>query len=456
VAIGEPVSLLPGEATKVDALPVLSTLYTGLVTLNDQGGVEMAAAESMTSDDQRNWTVRLRKGWTFHDGSPMTADSFIDAWNWIAYGPNGQANGRFLDRVEGFEQLQAPTGGGTPKATKLTGLVKVDDHTFTVRLKQPFSQFPALVSFIAFIPQPPAFFQDTDPKKTAFRKRPIGNGPYRREGSWKHNQQIEVRRFDAYQGANKPSNRGITFKIFTSPEAMFSAFRADQVDLILRLTSAQLPQIARSYPNNLVERNDATGFTYLSVPLYQKKFSSREIRAAISMAIDRETIASRVFAGLVIPAGAIIAPAAPRHRDDACGETCKLDPEGAKAALQRAGGLTGGLQIFYNAAIGQGDWVKAVATSVQENLGIQAEAVAVSQTTEYLDRAVNHRFTGPFALSWDPDYISPENYMRLPYGTGSHRTGPGSPTDRWTGSSTKVTPRRRSTRPCRSTSRRRT
>ena len=56
----------------------------------------LAVASSIESDDNQTWTITLNEGWTFHDGTDVTAQSFVDAWNWSAYGPNAQLNSYFF------------------------------------------------------------------------------------------------------------------------------------------------------------------------------------------------------------------------------------------------------------------------------------------------------------------------------------------------------------------------
>ena len=121
----------------------------------------MAAAESIKSDDNKVWTVKLKAGWTFHNGEPVNSDSYINAWNHGAYGPNGQNNNYFFERIEGYAELHPtdPDGEGaqkapTPKTKKMTGLAKVDETTFTVTLAAPFADFPAVMGYTAFYPLP--------------------------------------------------------------------------------------------------------------------------------------------------------------------------------------------------------------------------------------------------------------------------------------------------------------
>ncbi|SFT35701.1 extracellular solute-binding protein, family 5 Middle [Geodermatophilus amargosae] len=124
IAIGEPAApLVPGDTMDDAGLQVLDSLWTGLVEYAPDGRVRYTGvAESVESTDNSTWTIRLREGWTFHDGSAVTASSYVDAWNATAYGPNGMTGSYALADVAGYTDLQPPDGGGEPAATELSGL----------------------------------------------------------------------------------------------------------------------------------------------------------------------------------------------------------------------------------------------------------------------------------------------------------------------------------------------
>lgn len=68
---------------------VLDQIYTGLVRYTNDGKVENAVAEKITpNDDATEYTIKLKDGWTFTNGEKVTADSFIDAWNYGAAAKN--------------------------------------------------------------------------------------------------------------------------------------------------------------------------------------------------------------------------------------------------------------------------------------------------------------------------------------------------------------------------------
>ena len=64
-------------------------------------------AESIDSDDGQHWTIKLKDGFTFHNGEPVNAESFLRGWNYAAYGPNATQVGFFFDKVEGYDECRA-------------------------------------------------------------------------------------------------------------------------------------------------------------------------------------------------------------------------------------------------------------------------------------------------------------------------------------------------------------
>ncbi len=121
-----------------------------------------AAAESIESTDNTTWTIKLKDGYTFHNGEKVTADSYIDAWNYGAYGPNGQDNNYFFDKIDGYAALNpadpdadGPAMPPTPPTNELSGLKKVDDATFTVTLSEPFSGLQVRARLHGLLPAAP-------------------------------------------------------------------------------------------------------------------------------------------------------------------------------------------------------------------------------------------------------------------------------------------------------------
>src|SRR5262245_31896014 len=100
IGISEPKHLVPSNTAEVSGGMVLDAIYTPLVDYDkDFRPVDLAGI--VTTNDNKVWTIKIRAGWTFHNGENVTADSYINAWNAGAYGPNAQDSNYFYDKILG-------------------------------------------------------------------------------------------------------------------------------------------------------------------------------------------------------------------------------------------------------------------------------------------------------------------------------------------------------------------
>jgi ABC-type oligopeptide transport system substrate-binding subunit len=411
----EPEHLLPANATTTRDGQILSALFTGLVEYDIQTAEPRnAMAESITSDDQRLWTIRIKTGWTFHNGEPVTARSFVDAWNFAAYAPHANGNAGYFNKVEGYDALQAEK----PTTREMTGLRVVDEATFTVRLADSFSQFPILLGFQAFYPMPRAAYGDV----RAFEEAPIGNGPYEMDGRWRHDESIRLRRFAAYKG-RPPFADAVEFRIYSKQTGGYEDLLADNIDIATEVPPDQLAAAQAEFKAGFVERR-SSAFYYLGFPLWDNAFAKKELRQAISLAIDRKAIVRAIYDRSREPAYSVINPLVPGSRPDAC-KLCDYDPARARQLLAAAGGFTGPLHLWFSTSAENQPAMEAVANMLRTNLGITDIRFEVLDFAQFLSLVKARKVTGPFFSSWLMDYPSPHTYIAPLYtgGAATNRTG---------------------------------
>src|SRR5690606_17135865 len=100
VAWGEPENpLIPANTNEVNGGQVLNNMFAGLVYYKADGSWDYDAAESIESDDYINWTIKLKADQKFSDGTPVTADSFVKAWQWAASNPDLLNQWWFIDAI---------------------------------------------------------------------------------------------------------------------------------------------------------------------------------------------------------------------------------------------------------------------------------------------------------------------------------------------------------------------
>ncbi|MDQ3641375.1 MAG: ABC transporter substrate-binding protein, partial [Actinomycetota bacterium] len=391
--IGEPEHLIPGNTNETSGGEVLDALYTGLISYDPETSQPvydgLAVADGITSEDQKVWTIKLNEGWTFHNGEPVTAQSFADAWNFTAFGPNANGNSYFFENVEGYADLQPKKEGAEPKAEEMSGLKVVDDTTLEVTLTAPFSQYPLTVGYTAFYPMAEECLADTK----ACEETPIGTGPFMMDGAWDHNQGINVVKYPEYQGEPAKAD-GVEFKIYADVNTAYNDLLGGGLDIMDSLPPEKVSDAKANFPDRFIER-ESSSFTYIGFPLFDERFQNPDLRKAFSMAIDRETIIDQIFNGAFTPAKSVVSPVVAGSREDPCGEPCSFNPEMAKQLFDQAGGFDGTLTLWFNSGAGHDRWMEAVANFLRKNLGIQDIKFTQQDFAEYLANLDDEKVDGP-------------------------------------------------------------
>lgn len=406
----EPAFLVPTAANDEPSILVIRQLYRGLVKYNAESGApELDLAESIESEDNQTWTIKVKDGHTFTNGEPVDADAFLRAWNYAGNINNAQNNAYFMNRIEGFDEMQAE---GAAKDATFSGLTKVDDMTFEVKLAQPFSGFEAVLGYSGFFPVAQECLDDFD----TCNETPIGNGPYMIDGEWEHNVQIKLTRNEDYAGEDTGKADNLIYRIFDSVDTAYAAFQGGELDVMYTVPPNKLAEVKQNYSDSLLQQ-PSDSFTYLGMPLYQKQFDNKQLRQAFSMAIDRQAIIDAIFDGALSPATGFVAPSFDGYREGLC-EYCEYNPEEAKKLFDEAGGFDGKLQLWANGGAGHEEWLQAVGDGFKSTFGIDYDLkVDITDFGQYLELADNFEFTGPFRLGWGPDYPVMETYLAPLYGT---------------------------------------
>lgn len=417
IYIAEPENpLVPGNTTESEGSQVLEALFTPLVTFNDDdNSVEYnGVAESVESEDNTTWTITLKDGWTFHDGTPVTAESYTKAWSYNALSTNAFGASYFFDNVVGYDDLQG-TDGAEPAATELSGLEVVDETTFTVELDEPFAIFPLTLGYLAFDPLPEAFYADPD----AFGARPIGNGPFMATEDFVPGQGFTVSKYEDYAGDNAAQSEGVQFKVYTEVSTGYNDVQAGGLDVMLDLPEDAWATARDTFGENYAERA-RPDITSLGFPTYDPRFQDPNVRKAFSMAIDRQAIATAIFTDTRTPAGSFASPVVDGYREDACGASCELDADEANRLLDEAGfDRSQPVELWFNAGAGHDSWMTAVGNQIRENLGVDYALRGDLQFAQYLPLQDAQGMTGPFRSGWIMDYPSIYNFLSPTYSSSA-------------------------------------
>jgi oligopeptide transport system substrate-binding protein len=409
--------LIPGNTNEQCGSYVVVPITAKLIRYN----VENAApindiAESIETTDNRLFTVKL-KPYKFHDGTDVKAKNFVDAWNYTAYGPNGQGNSYFFGPVAGYAATQCPDADckQDPKSKTMSGLKVVDDKTFTIKTSEPVSNLPVRLGYNAFAPLPDSFFED--PK--AYEAKPIGAGPFKLDS--KTNTEFVLTKFADYGGDAKPNVDKVTIRIYQDSAAAYADVVANNLDYLDTIPPDQL--VGEAFKDDLPDRwlqTDAGRFTSVTFSAWDPQMKNVELRKALSMAIDRNLIADKVFNGTVTPATGWVSPVVDGYKADACGENCAFDAAKAKSAYDAAGGYKGTLTMTYNAdnAINK-SYSEAICNSIKNAVGADCRAVPTVDFATFQNKLDAKELKGIFRSGWVMDYPSIENFLTPLYAKGA-------------------------------------
>ncbi|MGH3094880.1 MAG: peptide ABC transporter substrate-binding protein [Streptosporangiales bacterium] len=418
-SLGEPAELIPGNASESEGNAVDRLLFSALTTVDAKTGEAVnLVAKSVTSSDQKNWTIKIRDGWTFHNGEPVTAQSFAGAWNAVL------RNGWYTtERFTGLLRIKGSERVVKHRAKTMSGVKVVDDSTLMVHLEAPNINFPLILGYHGFFPMPESVVKKGDWK--SYREKPIGNGPYKMAEPWNHNETVTLEKFGDYTGPDAGKADKITFKIYSDPNTAYNDVTAGNLDVSTNIPDARVASAPQDLAGGFLT-HQSSSFTYLGFPLWLDQYSDARARKAISMAIDREAIVHKVLNGTASPAQSLVTPLIKLgHRDDACGELCEYHPAKARQLWKQSGyDSSKPVALWYNTGSGNEGWVEAVAHQLHNILGVKT-TLKGQQWTQYLQTTRGHKVTGPYRLGWVEDYPSPVDYLAPLYGTGAASNGTG-------------------------------
>lgn len=416
--------LVPGATSETCGGNVIDAFTAKLIHYNTETAApEMDIAESIETTDNQTFTVKLKAGYKFQDGTDVKAKNFVDAWNYTAYGPNAQAGSYFMGVIEGVGDMQCGTNADgesdcenqKPKAETATGLTVVDDTSFTIKTTEKVSNLPVRLGYSAFAPLPDSFF--ADPK--AYEAKPVGAGPFQVESI--STTETVLTKFADYSGAQKPQVDKITFRIYQSEEAAYADVVANNLDYTDNIPTDQ--RIDEQYVNDLPDRNlvrESLRFANITFSSTDAQLKDNlKLRQALSVAVDRNLIAQQIFGNTVKPADGWVSPVVEGYKAGVCGEWCTFDAAKAKSLYDEAGGYKGVLTLTINGDGGHGPWAEAACNSIKNSTGADCRVNTLPDFAQFNKFIDGGDWNGMVRSGWQGDYPSIENFLAPIYATGA-------------------------------------
>lgn len=306
-----PATLDPRNAMDAGGMRLTGLLFSSIVRLGPDLEI-IGEAASQWSYKNLTYSFTLRPGLQFvgEDGKPFPVTKDDIEFSLETF----RTSGRFANSLEPIASAEATydvaTGG-----------------TLTIKLKTYSATLLTDLTPVKILPK-----KIVTEKGDAFRDHPVGSGPFRFVSADANEIRLQANPTCAYA---QPKIENVAFKIVREDNTRFLKVMKGELDLVQQ----ELP------PSKVVELEKKGGFqihkypglsmAYLLVNLKDSTFQSKEVRQALSLALNREEIIRFKLEGLAQPATSILSPINPYH--DGSLVAPKFDLEQAKKLIKAAG-----------------------------------------------------------------------------------------------------------------------
>jgi peptide/nickel transport system substrate-binding protein len=406
----KPRTLDPADAYEFSSLALIRNLSDRLYTY-DPGSTELkpqlAATLPKISSDGLTYTIPLRQGVVFHDGSTFDAAAMVFSLQRFIEN-KGKPSSLLADRVEKI------TATGT--------------YEITIKLKQPYTPLASLLAFPGTCALSPKAYKIG---KNQFEANIfVGTGPYKLTENG--TDQIKLTAFDRYWGP-KPLNRGVNVQIFKNNSAnLYNSFRTGAVDVAFQ--SLETDQVKNLEEGAKAGRWQVIGLdgsvtSYLTLNVLQKPLDNPLVRQALAALVDRSVINERVLYGQGKPLYSIIPSTFDIYQPGFQSAYGDGNIPKVKQLLTQAGFSAQNpakIQIWYPSSSTPGRLTAGLLRAyAKQKLGgiLEIEVNTIEKASFYKYVSEN---TYPTTIqNWIPDFLDPDNFVQpwLECPTGSVKKG---------------------------------
>lgn len=238
-----------------------------LMICNTKGELEPWLAESITSDDDIHWTVKLPADKKFSNGNPCNAQAVMDSLQYAMDNNAGLAASLNIDSME-----------------------VADDTTLNITTKD------VTVDFLSYLSHPQLAIQDVsvEDKDNA----PVGTGPYKVD-NFISLQEIDLSANENYWDGD-PNFETVHYYESNDSDAIWLQFQSGEIDMVVSPSTTNINSVKDNDTYEIVASDLTTRDRYLIYNMEGKYTSNQYFRKGIDCLIDRDTIVNSIMSGLAV------------------------------------------------------------------------------------------------------------------------------------------------------------
>jgi oligopeptide transport system substrate-binding protein len=406
----EPETLDPQKATGVPEANVQYELFEGLTTYSPDGKIVPGVAEKWDiSDDGKTYTFHLRDS-KWSNGEPVTAGDFVYSFRRLVDPATASDYSYMEDDIVGAYDIR----NGKEKDLSKLGVQAVDDHTLKITLIHPTPYFLGLLRHNTLMPVNEKVVK-AHPDDWTKPGNLVGNGAYMLTG-WIPQASLTMNKNPNYYGADKVKIDQVVYYPTEDVGEEFKRFRAGELDVTYDAPSDQMKYIAKNMKGEF-QNSPYLGTYYYVINLTRDPLGKqRDLREALAMAIDRETLVQKITQAGESPAYSWVPPGihgyTPQNVDFK--SMSKAERIAKAKAIMKAAGYGPGNPLKVDILYNTDDNHKKIAVAIQnmwKAIGVQA-TLTNQEWKVYLGTRHDKQFQVARA-AWISDYEDPSTFLTL-------------------------------------------
>lgn len=426
VMLETPVEALdPQQAVDGTSFEVIADYTDGLYQMDKDGeAVPALAADTQISEDGLSYTFKIRDDAKWSNGEPVTAQDFVFAWQ-RAVDPKVASEYAYMLSDVGQIKNAAEIIAGKKDKSEL-GVTAVDDKTLKVELNVQVPYFLGLMYFPTFYPVNQKFFESCGDTFATSPETTLSNGAFILDSYEPAATTLHLKKNPDYYDAKRVKLTGINYQVIQDSQQALMSYQTGAVDTTL-VNGEQVDQVKDDPTFHAI----AAGYLWYVVPNISKvkELSNLNVRLAMTMAINRESITTGVLKDGSIPtytAVPIDFATGPDGSDFAGDQkkfenVCKFDATAAEDYWKKGLGELGVSSISLNMIVDADDAPQKVAQVLKEQWETTLPGLTVNLVVEPKKQRVQDMQDGNFEVAltrWGPDYADPMTYLGM-WGTGN-------------------------------------
>lgn len=413
-------SLDPQQATDGTSFEVIADYTDGLMQMDADGQAVNALAESVdVSEDGLTYTFHIRKDANWSNGDPVTAADFVFAWQRAVDPEVASEYSYMLSDIGQIVNAQDIIDGTKDKSE--LGVKAVDDKTLEVKLNVSVSYFLSLMYFPTFYPVNQKFFESCADTYATSPETTLSNGAFILDEYQPAATTIRLIKNPDYYDSDKVKLVALNYQVIQDSQQALMSYQSGDLDTTL-VNGEQVDQVKDDPSYKAI---GAGYLWYISPNMKEvKELQNKNIRYAITMALNREAITTDVLKDGSAPTYTAVPmdfAAGPDGSDFSADqekfkEVCRFDAAAAVEYWNKGLEELGAKEITITMIHDADDAPIKVAQVVKEQLETTLPGLTVELQQMPKKERVQRMQEGEFELGltrWGPDYADPMTYLGM-------------------------------------------